>query len=41
MEDGPYPSVPQYKSNECLPKEYLEKVKDYFDDNKISNVNMI
>jgi hypothetical protein len=41
LEDGHEPKVPQYKSNECLPKEYLEKVKDYFDDSKITNVNMI
>lgn len=41
QEDGFIPQVPTYKSNECLPKEYLEKVKDYFDDSKITNVNMI
>ncbi len=34
-------SLPQYKPNECLPKEYLEKVKNYFDDSQITNVNMI
>ena len=30
-----------YKHNECLPKEYLEKVNKYFDDSQITNVNMI
>ena len=33
--------LPQYKSNECLPKEYLDKVKNYFDDTYKTNVNMI
>lgn len=33
--------LPQYKPNECLPKEYLDKVKNYFDDSQITNVNMI
>ena len=33
--------VPQYKNNECLPKEYLDKVKNYFDDSQITNINMI
>lgn len=33
--------LPQYKTNECLPKEYLDKVKNYFDDSQITNVNMI
>jgi hypothetical protein len=27
--------------HECLPKEYLDKVKNYFDDTQITNVNMI
>lgn len=35
------PPEPQYASNECLPKEYLDKVKNYFDDSQITNVNMI
>ena len=33
--------IPQYPMNECLPKEYLDKVKNYFDDTQITNVNMI
>ena len=35
------PPMPQYLPNECLPKEYLDKVKNYFDDSQITNVNMI
>ena len=34
-------TVPQYPMHECLPKEYLDKVKNYFDDTQITNVNMI
>lgn len=41
QDEGYVPQIPNYKANECLPKEYLEKVKDYFDDSKITNVNMI
>ena len=33
--------IPQYAMHECLPKEYLDKVKNYFDDTQITNVNMI
>lgn len=32
---------PTYKEDECLPQEYIEKVKKYFDDSQISNINMI
>ena len=35
------PPMPKYMPNECLPKEYLDKVKNYFDDSQITNVNMI
>jgi len=35
------PEKPTYAPNECLPKEYLDKVKNYFDDTQITNVNMI
>lgn len=34
-------AVPQYKDNECLPQEYLDKVQKFFDDSQITNVNMI
>lgn len=34
-------SIPQYPPNECLPKEYLDKVKNYFDDTQITDVSMI
>lgn len=33
--------MPQYKSHECLPQEYLDKVNKFFDDSQITNVNMI
>jgi len=33
--------LPIYKANECLPEEYLEKVRNYFDDTQVTNVNMI
>lgn len=33
--------LPVYKANECLPEEYLEKVRNYFDDTQVTNVNMI
>ena len=29
------------KPNECLPKEYLDKVSNYFDDSQITNINLI
>ena len=35
------PPEPVYAPNECLPKEYLDRVKNYFDDSQITNVNMI
>ena len=35
------PPLPQHRENECLPKEYLDKVSNYFDNSQITNVNMI
>lgn len=40
-EGGNTNSIPQYKTSECLPQEYMDKVNKYFDDSQITNVNMI